>query len=100
MTLTDPKAHREPGSARKYDRLTRAGANAKMREDVCVPSVEQSLQRRGFATPPAGLLPGDQVVKHSVLCRHRGGAAPRSSSLSSVTSDLDGQGTLDEELAY
>ena len=51
MTLTDPKAYTEPWISEKMI-LTRAEPNTKMREDVCVPSVEQKYKE--MIRNPAG----------------------------------------------
>jgi hypothetical protein len=51
MTLTDPKAYTEPWISETMI-LTRAEPNTKMREDVCVPSVEQKYKE--MIRNPAG----------------------------------------------
>jgi hypothetical protein len=51
MTLTDPKAYTEPWISEKMT-LTRAEPNTKMREDVCVPSVEEKYKE--MIRNPAG----------------------------------------------
>ena len=43
MTVTDPKAYTRPWTSEVIT-LTRADAKTKMREDVCVPSVEQKYK--------------------------------------------------------
>jgi hypothetical protein len=51
MTLTDPKAYTQPWVSEKMT-LTLADAKTAMREDVCVPSVEQKYKE--VIRDPAG----------------------------------------------
>ena len=54
MTLTDQKAYTKPWVSEKIT-LTRAEPNIRMREDVCVPSVEQRYKE--LIRNPAGGAP-------------------------------------------
>ena len=51
MTLTDPKAYKAPWVSAKTN-MTRADQATRMREDVCVPSVESKYKEQ--IRDPAG----------------------------------------------